>query len=72
MSPVLGTEQTPLTKEEPSLVPRDDSAAVSSPVGDTAEERPSLTRTGQNLAFPAIAVELPCLASSPRESPIPF
>lgn len=52
------------TLEEPSLVSRDDLAAVGSPMANT---RPSITSADQNLAPPVRVVEPPCLA--PRATP---
>lgn len=43
--------------EESDVVPRDDSAAISSPLADTIEERPALTSDRNNLASPARAVK---------------
>ncbi len=57
--------------EEPSLVPRDDPAAVCSTPVNTTEERSSLTSTGQNLAFPAGTVEPSCLATRRESSQLP-
>ncbi len=57
--------------EEPSLIPRDDPAAVCSTAVNTTEERSSLASTGQNLAFPARTVEPSCLATRRESSQIP-
>lgn len=50
------------TLKEPSMVPRVDPAAISSPVTNTAEEGSSLASKGHDLVSPAKAVELSCVA----------
>ncbi len=57
--------------EEPSLVPRDDPAAVCSTVVNATEERSSLANVGQDLASPDGTVESSCLAARRESNQLP-
>ncbi len=62
-SQMLGPSGGP-TLEEPSMVPRVDSAVINSPLANSTEEGPPLTSEGHDLAPEARAVEPSCLVQS--------
>ncbi len=59
------------TLEEPDVVPRVDSAAISSSLANTIEKGPPLASEGHDLASSARAVEPSCLAPRREASQLP-